>query len=41
MRVRRNGCSDLGQMQVHRLDIALGQDQANRLAVKRADRAEM
>ena len=40
MRTRRDRASDLDQMQVHRLDVALGQDQADCLAVKRANRAE-
>ena len=40
MCARRNGGSDFGQMQIHRTDVALGQDQAGRLAVKRADRTK-
>ena len=40
VRAWRDGDGDLGQMQVHRLDVALGQDQADRLAVQRADRTE-
>ena len=39
-RARRDGGGDLDQMQVHRPDVALGQDQADHHAVKRADRAE-
>ena len=35
-----NVLGDLIQMQLHRLDVALGQDQADRLAFLRADRAE-
>jgi len=34
---RRNGSGDLGEVQVHRLDVAGRQDEAGRLAVLRAD----
>ena len=37
---RRNGLGDLGEMEVHRLGIASGQDQGCALALFRADRPE-
>ena len=37
---RRNAFGDLLQMQLHRLGVALGQDEADRLAFLGADRAE-
>src|SRR5271157_742796 len=37
---RRNVLGDFIEMQLHRLDVAPGQDQADRLALLRADRAE-
>ena len=37
---RRDGRGDLGEVQVHRLGVAGGQDQGCALAVLRADRAE-
>ncbi len=40
MAARRDILGDFVQMQLHRLGIALGQDQADRLALFRADRAE-
>jgi len=35
-----DGGRDLGQMEVHRFDVALGQDQRRALAIARADGAE-
>ena len=40
MRARRDLGGDLGQMQVHRLGVAPGQDEGRALAVLGADRAE-
>jgi len=40
MSVGGDGLGDLGKMQVHRLDVAEGQDQACALAFGRADGAE-
>lgn len=40
MRARRDGGGDLGEMQVHRLDVACRQNEAGGLAVPRADRAK-
>ena len=37
---RRDGLCDLGEMQVHRLGVASGQDQGGALALLRADGAE-